>query len=114
MIGSVSRLKAFGLGMVGMACAGRQWILTFYALGVIRVADLPRVHNVVVFMAFILGAESLILLPIMLCAVAPGHSSRFLETGTLWFERNNQKIVTVVSIAFGSFFLFKGITGLLQ
>jgi hypothetical protein len=114
MVSSVSRLKAFGLGMVAMAGAGKQWILTFYALGAIRVADLPSPHNVVAFLVFILGAQSLVLLPIGLCALAPRQSSRFLETGALWLERNNRRIVMAVSIVFGTFFVFKGITGLLQ
>jgi hypothetical protein len=114
VVGSVSRLKAFGLGIVATAGSGKQWILTFYALGVIRVADLPSPRNAVVFLVFILGAQSLVLVPIGLYACAPRHSSRLLETGALWLERNNQTIVIVVSVVFGTFFIFKGILGFLQ
>jgi hypothetical protein len=113
-VSSFSRLKAFALGIVAMAGAGKQWIFTFYALGIIRVADLPSLRNAVVFLVFILGAQSLVLLPIGLYAWAPRHSSRLLETGALWLERNNQTIVIVVSTVFGTFFIFKGIMGLLQ
>jgi hypothetical protein len=112
-VSSFSRLKAFGLGVVATAGAGKQWILTFYALGVIRAANLPDLHSAVAFLVFILGAQSLVLLPIGLSAFAPGDSSRLLEAGTLWLERNNRTIVIVVSVCFGTFFVFKGVTGLL-
>jgi hypothetical protein len=114
MVSSFSRLKAFGLGIVAMAGAGKQWVFIFYALGVIRAADLSGLHNVVAFLVFILGAQSLVLLPIGLYAFAPRHSSQLLENATLWLERNNQKIVMVVSIVFGTFFVFKGTTGLIR
>ena len=113
-VSSFSRLKAFGLGIVATAGTGKQWILTFYALGVIRVADLPSPQSAVAFLVFILGAQSLVVLPISVRAFAPGRSTQLLETGALWLEHNNRTIVIVASIAFGSFFIFKGITGLLQ
>jgi hypothetical protein len=113
-VGSISTLKAFALGIVVMLGAGKQWIFTLYALGVIRETDLPGLSNTIAFLVFILGAQSLVLLPIGLYAVAPKHSSHLLEASTLWLERNNQTIVMVVSAAFGTFFIFKGITGLLR
>jgi len=113
-VSSFSRLKAFGLGIAATAGAGKQWIFIFYALGVIRAADLPGLQNLVPFVVFILGAQSLVLLPIVLAALLPRHSAQILEAATLWFERNNQTIVIVISIIFGTFFVFKGITGFLR
>ena len=113
MLGSISRLKAFGLGAAAMAGAGKQWIFTFYALGVIRVADLPRPDNAIAFLVFLLCAHSLVLLPLGLYALVPKRSSHLLEASALWMERNNQGILMVVSIVFGSFFIVKGIRGLL-
>jgi Sap, sulfolipid-1-addressing protein len=112
-VGSFSSLKAFGLGLVATAGSGKQWLFAFYALGTIRATGLPGPHRVVAFTAFILGAHSLVLLPIGLYAFVPEHSSRLLETATRWLERNNQTIVMGVSIIFGTFFVFKGFRGLL-
>lgn len=113
-VGSLSRLKAFGVGIVVVAGAGKQWLFTFYALGVLRLLDLPGPHQALAFLVFGLGAQALVLLPIGLYALAPKQSSWLLETSTRWLERNNQTIVTVTSAAFGTFFLLKGIMGLLR
>ena len=74
---------------------------------------LPGAHSAVAYLVFILGAQSLVLLPLGLKSLAPRQSAHLLEVATLWLERNNQVIVSVVSSVFGTFFLFKGITGLL-
>ncbi|HWQ90533.1 MAG TPA: GAP family protein, partial [Clostridia bacterium] len=92
----------------------KQWIFTLYAVGVIHETDLTRPENAIAFLMFVLGAQSLVLLPIGLYVFTPRHAIHFLETSTLWLERNNQKILTAVSSVFGAFFTFKGIAGLLR
>jgi hypothetical protein len=112
-VGSISRFKAFGLGMVAMAGSGKQWLFTLYTMGVIRETDLLWPDNAIVLLVFILGSQSLVLLPIGLSAVAPNRSSHLLEAVTHWLVSNNQRIVIVVSGIFGTFFIVKGATGLL-
>lgn len=112
-VSSISILQAFGLGVLAMLGAGKQWIFTLYTLGVIREAQLPKPSNIIAFLVFILGAHSLVLLPIGLSALAPTHFSPRLEASARWLERNNQTILMVVSCGFGTFFVFKGVAGLL-
>src|SRR5215831_13296784 len=96
-VDSASRLKAFGAGIVVVAGAGKQWLFTFYALGVLRLSGLPGLHQVLGFLVFVVGAQALIILPIGLYALAPKQSAWLLDGGIRWLERNNQTIVMVVS-----------------
>ncbi len=111
MLNSISPLKAFGGSMLLMAVAAKQWIFTFGALGVIREAELPNLNSSVAFLVFILGAQSLILIPIGVYAVAPQRAPHLLELSIQWLERNNRIIVILVSIAFGTYFISRGIKG---
>lgn len=112
MFHSISTLKAFGFSVLLMAVAGKQWLFTFGALGVIREAELPGLSSAIVFLAFVLGAQSLVLTPIVVYVVAPKRSPHLLEVTMQWLQRNNRLILIVVSVLFGTYFIFKGIAGL--
>lgn len=112
MLNSISPVKAFGLSILLMALAAKQWIFTYGALGVIREAELPNPDSAIAFLVFILGAQSLVLIPIGVYAVAPKRAPHLLEVSIQWLERNNRMIVVLVSIAFGTYFISKGITEL--
>ena len=49
----------------------------------------------------------------MLDSVAPDRTAKTLQATQAWLERNNRAIVIVMSLVFGVWFLFKGITGLI-
>ncbi|HZQ45441.1 MAG TPA: GAP family protein [Verrucomicrobiae bacterium] len=112
MLNSISTPKAFGLSILLMTVAAKQWIFTFSALGLIREAELPGLDSAIAFLVFILGAQSLVLIPIGVYVVAPKHAPRLLEATIQWLERNNRTIAIVVSMVFGTYFIFKGIAGL--
>lgn len=114
MVSSFSGPKAFALGLLATLGAGKQWLFTLYALGLIRVKALPGAHSALAYLVYILGAQTLVLVPLGLKALAPKRSAQVLEAATVWLERNNPAIVSVVSAVLGTFFLFKGITGLLE
>lgn len=113
MFGSISAGRAFVLSLLLMLLAAKQWIFTLSALGVLREADLPSPQGVIAFLIFVLGAQSLVLVPIVMRAVIPSRSATLLESGNQWLERNNRAIVIAVSCIFGTYFIFKGISGLL-
>jgi hypothetical protein len=113
MFSSISAGKAFLLSFLLMALAAKQWIFTLGALGVINQADLPGPQDAIAFLIFVLGAQALVLVPIIMRAVIPSRSAALLEAGYQWLERNNRTIVIAVSSIFGTYFIFKGITGLL-
>lgn len=113
MFDSISAPKAFGLSMALMLVAVKQWVFTLGVLGVISEANLPSPNDVIAYLIFILGAQSLVLIPIVITAAAPKRSAQLLEAGNQWLAKNNRVIVVAVSVVFGAYFIFKGITGLL-
>lgn len=113
MFHSVTVGKAFLLGMGLMLVAAKQWVFTLGALAVIREADLVRPDNIIAYLVFVLGTQILVLVPIVFSAVAPKKASTVLAAVSAWLERNNRTIVVAVSVVFGAYFIFKGISGLL-
>jgi hypothetical protein len=61
------------------------------------------------------GNVLLILVPLMIVVriVAPRQSKAALDAAGAWLERNNRSITIGVSVIFGTFFLIKGMSGLL-
>jgi hypothetical protein len=114
MFDSISVAKAFGLSIALMLVAVKQWVFTLGVLGVITEANLDGQGSIVAYLVFVLGAQSLVLVPIALAAVTPKRSAQLLETGSQWLERHNRKIVIGVSVVFGTYFVWQGITGLLS
>jgi ABC-type nickel/cobalt efflux system permease component RcnA len=59
------------------------------------------------------AAQSLVLAPILVSAVAPARSTKLLDAMQDWLERNSRVIVTAVLLIFGVWLLWKGIAGLI-
>ena len=107
------QLKAFGMGALLVAIAAKQWVFTLSTIGVIGQAQLSQAGNAVAFLFYVVAAQSLVLAPIIVYAVAPSQSAKTLDATQSWLERHNRVIVIVVSSIFGAFFLWKGIAGLI-
>ena len=113
ILGGLSALKAFGMGALLMALAIKQWVFTLSAIAVIEQAQLSQAGNVLAYLFFVVAAQSLVLAPIVVSAVAPAQSAKMLDAMQGWLERNNRVIALTVSSIFGVWFLWKGITKLL-
>ena len=100
-LSGLSALKAFGMGALLMALVVKQWVFTLSAIAVIEQAELSQMGNVLAYLFFVLAAQSLVLAPIIVCAVAPTQSAKGLDAMQGWLERNNRMIVIAVSLIFG-------------
>jgi hypothetical protein len=83
------------------------------AIAVISDAGLGQPSSTIAFLVFILGAEILVLIPIVAYALAPTQSAAILEAAGTWLEKNNKPIVIAVSGIFGLYFLWKSLSDLL-
>jgi hypothetical protein len=108
-----SAAKAFGMGALLVAIAAKQWVFTLTAITMIGEAQLSQAGNVIAFLFYVLAAQSLMLTPIVVYAVAPTQSAKGLEAAQNWLERYNRQIVIAISTIFGVLFLWKGISGLI-
>lgn len=111
-ISGLSAAKAFGMGALLVAIAAKQWVFTLSAIAMIGEAQLSQAGNITAFLFYVLAAQSLVLAPIVVYAVAPTQSAKSLETAQSWLERYNRPIVITISTIFGTLFLWKGISGL--
>jgi hypothetical protein len=112
-LGGLTTLKAFGVGALLMAVAIKQWVLTLSAIAIVEQAEASLASSVLAFLVFVVLAQSLIVAPIIACAVAPARSAKLLDTAQAWLARNNRVIAIAVSLIFGLWFSWKAITGLL-
>ena len=106
-------LKAFGIGVGLPLIAPKLWVFTLSALATIAAAQLGQASSAIAFLLFILLAQSLLLLPILIRIFLPQKSKSLLDRISAWLTKNNRSIVMVVSLVFGLLFLKSGITGLL-
>jgi hypothetical protein len=114
IVDSATPLQTFGLGAMFTLIAAKFWVFTLSAIGVIRESDFSRPsENFTAFLIYILGAELLLILPVLIYMIAPRRSASLLRSATDWLERYNRPITLTVSSLFGCFFLWKGIAGLL-
>lgn len=108
MIHSLTPAQAFGVGALLVAASSRAWLFTLAAISVIGQATLTSVESLVVFLLYVLGAEALLLAPIVLSVRSP---TRF-DAAAGWLEAHERPLVIGVSLILGSFFVWSGIQGL--
>lgn len=113
MIESLSTLKAFGFGFAILFISGKAWVFTLSAIGIIGEKELGQPASTLVFLLFVLLAQSLLLASILFRAIMPGKSAILLVQVSDWMTRYNRAIVITVSLIFGLLFACQGISGLI-
>jgi hypothetical protein len=109
----LSTLKALGAGALLMAVAVKQWVFTLSALAIIDEGQVSLPEGVLLFLIFVIGTASLTVAPIIVAAVAPAQAGKLLDGAQGFLERHNRVITIAVSLIFGVWFIWKGITGLM-
>jgi threonine/homoserine/homoserine lactone efflux protein len=107
-------LQSFLFGAALPLLSPKQWVFLLSALSAIDYAQLGQPASTVAFLVFILLAQSLLLIPILVRILLPQRSAAYLEATSAWLELNNRSIVIAVSLVFGVFFFYQGASGLLQ
>jgi hypothetical protein len=109
----LSPLKAVGAGALFPVIAVKQWVFTLSAIGVIAESGPGGAGDVGVYLVYVLATQMFVLAPIVMSTVAPNWAAKRLGGIQSWLERNNRSIVIGMSLVFGVWFLFKGISGLI-
>jgi len=112
-LGGLSTIQALGIGTLLMALSIKQWVFTLSAIAVIEQGELSLAGSALTYLLFVLAAQSLVLAPILVSAVAPVQAAKLLDAIQGWLERNNRAIIIAASSIFGVWFLWKGIAGLI-
>lgn len=110
------RASAFvllSMGVLATLIAPKLWVFTLSALGVIRGANLEPWDEFKLFLLYVLAAEVLLILPLLIYAVMPQQSAQVIHSASSWLMKHNKPITVTASLIFGIFFLAKGLSGLL-
>ncbi len=113
-LNKLSGLRALSAGAVFVTIAIKQWVFTLSAIGIIAAAGLGPPSGVTLYLFYILITQILVLPLILFFALAPERAAKPLQTAQGWLERHNRVIVMTVSLIFGLWFAYKGITGLIS
>lgn len=113
-IDQASPLKALGLGAGLMSIGVKLWVFTLSAIGVISAAGLDVAGSVIAYLVYVFLAQSLLILPIVASAVAPQAAAATLQRAIGWLTRYNRPISITVTLIFGAYFTWDGISGLLS
>jgi len=111
---TLTPLKAIGMGAVLVLISGKFWVFTLSAIGIIGQAHLGQPSSILAFLLFMLLAQSLLLLAIIVRVIVPEQSKSITETISAWLTKYNRPIVLVVSLVFGLLFFVQGASGLLK
>ncbi len=112
MLNSMGPLGALASGAGLILISAKFWVFTLGALGVIGEAQLGQPSSTIAFLLFVLLAESLLIIPILIRLVMPSRAAALLGSLGDWLEAYNRQIVMVVSLVFGLLFLYQGVAGL--
>ncbi len=111
---TLTPLKALGMGAGLVLVSGKLWVFTLSAIAVIEEAQLGQPSSTVAFLIFLLLAQSLLLLAIVIRVIIPERSKSILVSISAWLTTYNRPIVIVVSLVFGLLFFAQGASGFLQ
>ena len=106
-------VKALGMGALLMVLALKQWVFTLSAIAVIEQGGLSRAENVLLYGLFTLLAQSLMMAPVVVTLLTPARADQWLGALEEWLQRNERVIMIAVSLIFGLWFFWKGVTGLM-
>lgn len=112
MLESASPLTALAMGGGLILIAAKLWVFTLGALSIIGEAELGQPASTITFSLYILLAESLLIISILIRLIFPTKAADLLGTIGDWLELHNNQIVMVVSLIFGILFAYQGLTGL--
>ena len=106
---AVTPLQAFLVGLAFLALDPRDWIIDISAINLIAEADLSNSQSLLVYLVYILLAQSLLWIPLILTWIAPDGARRGLAGLDVWIEEHEKGIEITVAIIFGLLFLATGL-----
>jgi len=112
VLDGVTPLKALGIGFGFPVISVKLWVFTLSAIATIAAAGLGQSTSVIAYFLFILLSQSLLLLPILFCLLRPKRSKAYMNHLSDGLAAYNRPISVIVSLIFGLFFLYSGISGL--
>jgi len=106
---NVTPLRAALVGVAFLALDPKDWLVDIAAINLIADADLSGSKSLLTFLAYILMAQSLLLIPLILFFFLPQRTRSGLTRLTVWMKRHEQTIEIIFALIFGLLFLQIGL-----
>ena len=110
MIESITPAKALLFGTGFVLIGPKLWVFMLGAISAIGEAQLGQPASTWVFLLFVLLAQSLLLILILIRLLVPQRAKSLLASLADWMKRYNDPIVIGISLIFGAVFLYQGIS----
>jgi len=106
---NVSPLQSALVGVAFLALDPKDWLVDISVINLIADADLFGADSLLAFLAYILMAQSLLLVPLILSLLIPQRIQGSLIRLTAWMKRQERVIEFVFALIFGLLFLYTGL-----
>jgi len=106
---NVTPFRAALVGVAFLALDPKDWLVDISVINLIAEADLFRMESLLAFLVYILMAQSLLLIPLILSLFFPQRTQSGLTRFTGWMKRQERAIEVVFALIFGLLFLQIGL-----
>jgi len=105
----VTPFRSALVGIAFLALDPKDWLVDISVINLIADADFLGLNNLLAFLAYILMAQSLLLIPFILSLFTPQRTQSGLKQLTAWMKRKERVIEIVFALIFGLLFLYTGL-----
>jgi len=106
---NVTPFRAALVGIAFLALDPKDWLVDISVINLIAEADLFRMESLLAFLVYILMAQSLLLIPLILSLIFPQKTQSGLTRFTGWMKRQERAIEIIFALIFGLLFLQIGL-----
>jgi len=104
----VTPFRSTLVGIGFLALDPKDWLVDISVINLIADADLSGLNNLLAFLAYILMAQALLLIPLILSVFIPKRTQEGLTRLTAWMRRQERAIEIVFALIFGLLFIYTG------
>ena len=105
----VTPFRSALVGIAFLALDPKDWLVDISVINLIADADLNSLNNLLAFLAYILMAQSLLLIPLIFSLFTPQRTQSGLSHLIVWMKRKERVIEIIFALIFGLVFLYTGL-----
>ena len=97
------------MGLAFLAIDPKDWLVDISAVDLIAAADLGGRDSLLAYLVYVLLAQSVLLIPLVMAFVNPLKAHESLAKLRVWLERYERQIMVLVAVSLGCLFLYAGL-----
>ena len=109
---TVKPMQAAWVGIAFLALDPKDWLVDISAIDLIAAADLGGWESLLTYFVYILLAQLVLLIPLIMALVNPQKAQESLERLKVWLEKHERTVMVLFSILLGCLFIYSGLAHL--